>query len=359
MSEWKEVRLGDISTMKYGKLPPKNNIGEIPIYSGYKIIGYNSVSNCNKGTIIIVARGVGGCGDVKIIKNNCFLTNLSISVELDNNICLPIYFYYRHLLNNLSFLNTGSAQPQITIESLQKYNISLPTIKEQKEIAGILSSLDAKIETNNKLNEKLEEMAQSIFKSWLDGCDETVQIDDLSLNITDYSKLNKDKVILINSSDVTNGFFDHHNYSDNNKLKGHFKKRFSKGDILYSQVRPRNRHWAYCYFDAEDYIASTQLMVIRNNPEKVSSLLLYQYLISDRVWNEFTLKTETRSGTFPQGNYEDLSKICVPYKKDNEKISKTLEHIYNIIYNRYDENQRLASLRDTLLPRLMSGELIV
>ena len=359
MSEWKEVRLGDISTMKYGKLPPKNNIGEIPIYSGYKIIGYNSVSNCNKGTIIIVARGVGGCGDVKIIKNNCFLTNLSISVELDNNICLPIYCYYRHLLNNLSFLNTGSAQPQITIESLQKYNISLPTIKEQKEIAGILSSLDAKIETNNKLNEKLEEMAQAIFKSWLDGCDETVQIDDLSLNITDYSKLNKDKVILINSSDVTNGFFDHHNYSDNNKLKGHFKKRFSKGDILYSQVRPRNRHWAYCYFDAEDYIASTQLMVIRNNPEKVSSLLLYQYLISDRVWNEFTLKTETRSGTFPQGNYEDLSKICVPYKKDNEKISKTLEHIYNIIYNRYDENQRLASLRDTLLPRLMSGELIV
>ena len=359
MSEWKEVRLGDISTMKYGKLPPKNNIGEIPIYSGYKIIGYNSVSNCNKGTIIIVARGVGGCGDVKIIKNNCFLTNLSISVELDNNICLPIYFYYRHLLNNLSFLNTGSAQPQITIESLQKYNISLPTIKEQKEIAGILSSLDAKIETNNKLNEKLEEMAQAIFKSWLDGCDETVQIDDLSLNITDYSKLNKDKVILINSSDVTNGFFDHHNYSDNNKLKGHFKKRFSKGDILYSQVRPRNRHWAYCYFDAEDYIASTQLMVIRNNPEKVSSLLLYQYLISDRVWNEFTLKTETRSGTFPQGNYEDLSKICVPYKKDNEKISKTLEHIYNIIYNRYDENQLLASLRDTLLPRLMSGELTV
>ena len=247
--------------------------------------------------------------------------------------------------------------PQITFSELSNIEVNVPAEDIQNMVVSILSSLDAKIETNNKLNEKLEEMAQAIFKSWLDGCDETVQIDDLSLNITDYSKLNKDKVILINSSDVTNGFFDHHNYSDNNKLKGHFKKRFSKGDILYSQVRPRNRHWAYCYFDAEDYIASTQLMVIRNNPEKVSSLLLYQYLISDRVWNEFTLKTETRSGTFPQGNYEDLSKICVPYKKDNEKISKTLEHIYNIIYNRYDENQRLASLRDTLLPRLMSGEI--
>lgn len=294
-----------------------------------------------------------------------YIASTKLMVIRANKGVNPKYLY--QILRNNTTINTlqmlaesrSGTFPQITFSELSNIEIDVPSEENQDLIVLILSSLDAKIETNNKLNEKLEEMAQAIFKSWLDGCDETVQIEDLSLNITDYSKLNKDKVILINSSDVTNGFFDHHNYSDNNKLKGHFKKRFSKGDILYSQVRPRNRHWAYCYFDAEDYIASTQLMVIRNNPEKVSSLLLYQYLISDRVWNEFTLKTETRSGTFPQGNYEDLSKICVPYKKDNEKISKTLEHIYNIIYNRYDENQRLASLRDTLLPRLMSGELIV
>ena len=299
---------------------------------------------------IYLAKNDGGCSaDVLVITPQKGINN--------------VFLYY--LLSQDSFFDyvmsgsKGCKMPRGDKKYIMEWSIPVFDSINQQQIAGILSSLDAKIETNNKLNEKLEEMAQAIFKSWLDGCDETVQIDDLSLNITDYSKLNKDKVILINSSDVTNGFFDHHNYSDNNKLKGHFKKRFSKGDILYSQVRPRNRHWAYCYFDAEDYIASTQLMVIRNNPEKISSLLLYQYLISDRVWNEFTLKTETRSGTFPQGNYEDLSKICVPYKKDNEKISKTLEHIYNIIYNRYDENQRLASLRDTLLPRLMSGELKV
>ena len=247
--------------------------------------------------------------------------------------------------------------PQITFSELSNIEVNIPSEDVQNMVVSILSSLDAKIETNNKLNEKLEEMTQAIFKSWLSDCDETISIGELSQNITDYSKVNKENVILINSSDVTNGFFDHHNYSENKNIKGHFKKRFYKGDILYSQVRPRNRHWAYCYFDADDYIASTQLMVIRNNEEELSSLLLYQYLISDRVWNEFTLKTETRSGTFPQGNYEDLSKICVPYKKDNKSICKTLETIYNGIYKRYEENQRLASLRDTLLPRLMSGEI--
>ena len=358
MSEWKEVRLGDVLDFHRGYDLPKSEMenGDIPVAGSNGIIGFH-----NKATAITPCITIGRSGSIgqPFYYERAWAHNTVLYIDdfKGNN---PKFLYYLIKILPISNFAGGSAVPSLNRNHIHPLVIKFcDDIEKQKEIAGILSSLDAKIETNNKLNEKLEEMAQAIFKSWLDGCDETVQIDDLSLNITDYSKLNKDKVILINSSDVTNGFFDHHNYSDNNKLKGHFKKRFSKGDILYSQVRPRNRHWAYCYFDAEDYIASTQLMVIRNNPEKVSSLLLYQYLISDRVWNEFTLKTETRSGTFPQGNYEDLSKICVPYKKDNEKISKTLEHIYNIIYNRYDENQRLASLRDTLLPRLMSGELIV
>lgn len=306
---------------------------------------------------------IGTIGNVHIVKDekvNFAVKNMGI-FKFNGNYLHSLWMYYwlkskkasEYVKSRLS----GSTQQYITLSSLRDFPVSIPQNEIITIITGILSSLDAKIETNNKLNEKLEEMAQAIFKSWLSDCDETISIGELSQNITDYSKVNKENVILINSSDVTNGFFDHHNYSENKNIKGHFKKRFYKGDILYSQVRPRNRHWAYCYFDADDYIASTQLMVIRNNEEELSSLLLYQYLISDRVWNEFTLKTETRSGTFPQGNYEDLSKICVPYKKDNKSICKTLETIYNGIYKRYEENQRLASLRDTLLPRLMSGEI--
>ena len=357
MSEWKEVKLGDLVSIKYGKDHKSLSDGVFPVFGSGGLMRKVDSYIYDKPSLLIPRKGT--LNNIIYTEEKFWTVDTMFWTKVDELKTSAKFLYYYLKDFNFNALNVGSAVPSLTVPVLNDIDIKLPSTDKQSDIVGILSSLDAKIETNNKLNEKLEEMAQAIFKSWLDGCDETVQIDDLSLNITDYSKLNKDKVILINSSDVTNGFFDHHNYSDNNKLKGHFKKRFSKGDILYSQVRPRNRHWAYCYFDAEDYIASTQLMVIRNNPEKVSSLLLYQYLISDRVWNEFTLKTETRSGTFPQGNYEDLSKICVPYKKDNEKISKTLEHIYNIIYNRYDENQRLASLRDTLLPRLMSGELIV
>ena len=86
MEQWKEYKLGDIASLKYGKLPPKNNSGYYPIWSGYRYVGFADSFNCKKGTIIVVARGVGGTGDVKFATQDCFLTNLSISVEIDYNI---------------------------------------------------------------------------------------------------------------------------------------------------------------------------------------------------------------------------------------------------------------------------------
>ena len=74
---------------------------------------------------------------------------------------------------------------------------------------------------------------------------------------------------------------------------------------------------------------------------------------------DFTLRTETRSGTFPQGNYEDLSSIKVSFGADMDKISLSLEKLYAMIHSNNQESRSLAELRDTLLPRLMSGELKV
>lgn len=276
-----------------------------------------------------------------------------------DNTYLKYYLQSGKGQKSLSARESGTTVTGIKQAELRRVDIEYPAYDDQRRIASILSSLDRKIELNNKINADLEEMAQAIFKNWLSECSDDVTIGELSLNITNYEKTDAEEVVLINSSDVTEGYFDHHNYSPNKKLKGHFKKRFQKGDILYSQVRPRNRHWAYCNFDANDYLASTQLMVIRNNPSLITSILLYQYIISDNVWKEFTLKTETRSGTFPQGNYEDLSQIRVPYNSDVEGISNQLETLYAKMFMLEKENSRLSTLRDTLLPRLMSGELEV
>lgn len=372
--EWKEYQIQDVCRLINGRAYSNDEMLE---HGKYKIVRVGNLSGgnstwfysdlelpadkyCHNGDLLFAWACTFGPHIWKE-DNTIFHYHIWKIVE-DKDVVDRRFFYYYLKFATGGFLGAlnGSVMVHITKSSMEKMIIRIPKkLEDQRRIASILSSLDRKIELNNKINADLEEMAQAIFKNWLSECSDDVTIGELSLNITNYEKTDAEEVVLINSSDVTEGYFDHHNYSPNKNLKGHFKKRFQKGDILYSQVRPRNRHWAYCNFDANDYLASTQLMVIRNNPSLITSILLYQYIISDNVWKEFTLKTETRSGTFPQGNYEDLSQIRVAYNSDVEGISNQLETLYAKMFMLEKENSRLSLLRDTLLPRLMSGELEV
>lgn len=165
---WKNIKLGDIAKFCYGKMPKKEmiNTGNYPTFSGYKYQYTYPEYNCKKEDLIVVARGVGGTGDVKLVKELCFLTNLSIIITLINEVALNRYLFYKFSLNNLRYLDSGSAQSQITISDLQRIQIILPPISEQKAIADILSSLDEKIELLEEENKTLETLAQTIFTEW-------------------------------------------------------------------------------------------------------------------------------------------------------------------------------------------------
>ena len=243
----------------------------------------------------------------------------------------------------------------------RKIVIKVPNYQTQKKIAAILSALDEKIAINRAINDNLQQQAASIFAEWLNTCTDFSTIGDMAHNILDYSPVASEQIRLLNSSDVTEGVFPVVPLVPNKDLKGHFKKRFQFGDILYSEIRPRNHHYGLVLFDASDYIASTRLMVIRAIEKKVSPVILYQYLLLPEVEAEFTLKTESRSGTFPQGNYADMASIQVPYSPTNSQtaVSEILSRIRFAIAQNQFESQRLAELRDTLLPKLMSGEIDV
>lgn len=274
-----------------------------------------------------------------------------------------IYYYMTtpEFQSELDGRATGTTVIGLRQPELMKCIIRCPEIQEQKAIAAILSSIDAKIIANEKVNDNLEQQAASIFAEWLNTCADFSTIGDMAHNILDYSPIASEKIRLLNSSDITEGVFPVAPLVPNKDLKGHFKKRFQFGDILYSEIRPRNHHYGVVLFDASDYIASTRLMVIRAIENKVSPAMLYQYLLLPEVEAEFTLKTESRSGTFPQGNYADMASIQVPYSPTDSQtaVSETLSQIRYTIAQNQLESQRLAELRDTLLPKLMSGELDV
>ena len=81
---WETILLGDIAQFRYGKMPDKKlvtNEGDYPVFSGYKVNGYYPKFNCKANKLIVVARGVGGTRDVKITKEQCWLTNLCQSLR--------------------------------------------------------------------------------------------------------------------------------------------------------------------------------------------------------------------------------------------------------------------------------------
>ena len=156
-------------------------------------------------------------------------------------------------------------------------------------------------------------------------------IGDLCSSVSETYKRKSAKVVLINTSDVLEGTILNHDYVDNIKLKGQFKKTFQKNDILFSEIRPANKRYAFVDFDNTlDYIASTKLMVLRPNTEKVIPSYLYFILKSKNMLSELQYLAETRSGTFPQITFDsELSQmpVMLPDIETQKKIIDILKTI--------------------------------
>ena len=156
----------------------------------------------------------------------------------------------------------------------------------------------------------------------------TYRLGDLCDSISNTYRGKAQNVVLINTSDVLEGKCLNHRKEPNKNLKGQFKKTFQPGDILYSEIRPSNKRFAYIDFDATDYIASTKLMVLRAN-EKIRPLYLYYILQSQVVIDELQMLAESRSGTFPQITFSELSLLTteLPDIDSQDKIINILKSL--------------------------------
>lgn len=384
MAIWKKVKVGEIGKVITGKTPKTSNSeyygGKIPFLTpsdnmSVKYVketnkyltelGRLSVRNATLPSNAVCVSCIGSDLGKVVVTTQETVTNQQINSIIVDESKYNVDFIYYSMLELGKILNfhskTSTAVPIVNKSSFSEYEILCPELKIQKKIGDVLSSIDKKIEQNEKINNNLEQQAATVFAKWIHGCTDRITIGELSYNILDYTPIENELVRLLNSSDVTEGVFPASPLVPNTDLKGHFKKRFQFGDILYSEIRPRNHHYGFALFDASEYLASTRLMVIRAVEKKVSPAMLYQYLLLPEVEAEFTLKTESRSGTFPQGNYADMASIIVPYSSINTQteVSKVLSQIRNTMALKQLENQRLSELRDTLLPKLMSGEIDV
>ena len=185
-------------------------------------------------------------------------------------------------------------------------------------------------------------------------------------SISDTYREKKNMVTLINTSDVLEGRVLNHERVPNSNLKGQFKKTFQRDDILYSEIRPQNRRFAYVDFSPIDYIASTKLMVIRAKKDVVSPKYLYYFLKNTSTVAELQLLAETRSGTFPQITFSEVANLTIPVPSlavqevivqtmqcledkitCNEQINDNLEQQVMALYHQmfYESNSNRKNIR--------------
>ena len=182
-------------------------------------------------------------------------------------------------------------------------------------------------------------------------------VGDLCDTISDTYHRNDDEVVLVNTSDVLEGKILNHQAVENKNLKGQFKKTFKKDDILYSEIRPANKRYAYVDFEeTERYIASTKLMVLRPKTDVVLPRFLFAFLSSNHVLAELQHLAETRSGTFPQITFSsELAPmpIEVPDFETQERIVGMLSSIEGRIQNNNAINENLLQQVIALYERLL------
>ena len=291
-----------------------------------------------------------------------------------------LYYYFcleetKQFVRNIA---VGATMPSINTKLLGEVVVTFPELEQQKRISGILSAIDSKIEVNQKINDNLQKQLYEIYKAWYQ---DFLCVDDLTLIESPYGKIpqgwhysmlgdlcksvsvthnfNTDRLIFLNTGDIEDGQFLHSEYMAVADMPGQAKKTIMPNDILYSEIRPINRHFAYVDFQADNYVVSTKLMVIRAN--SFDSRRLYHFLTLQDTLEELQMQAESRSGTFPQIRFENISKLPILIADSNtETAFITLLHAaYNQIEHNNSENKKLSELRNSLLPQLMSGKIDV
>lgn len=360
-------RFGDFASFKYGKMPDKKKIsesGKYPVYSGYRYVGYYDEYNVEANTLIIVARGVGGTGDVKITSERCYLTNLSISAEINRTIALPEYLYYYYMLRNLRYLDSGSAQSQITISDLEKVEIPLPSIEEQKATCNYLKLLDSKIDINNVINQNLSEQIQTIYDELIEKIDadpiEISSVIDVRDGTHDSPKAQETGLPLVTSKHLLPYGVD---LSSPNRItkddydKINERSRVDTFDILLSMIGTVGIISLVVDSPVEFAIKNVGLFKTSATPELYPFVLAYLRSKSTMQHIEKVLAGSTQKYV-SLGELRKLP-IALPNSQQLIDFNAVVKPIIEQIIILTRENKQLTVLRDSLLPKLMSGELDV
>ena len=388
--DWKECKLSEIMTLIGGGTPKTSNPdywnGDIPWISVKDFNGErryvidtekkitklglenSSTKLLSKGDIIISARGT--VGELAIIPSDMAFNQSCYGLRAKEYVDSTfLYYLLKQSVSVLQHNTHGSVFDTITRDTFDGITINLPPLATQQKIATILSSLDDKIELNNKINDNLEQQAQVLFKQLFAEKIENVT-DSIGIPLGDIVEIidNRGKtppsksernqfpildVGALNSSERIINYKNCTKFVDEQTYNTFFRKGHpQENDILISTVGSLAQMKFF-----KGTIGCIAQNVVAFRTSKLSPTYLYEYLKFIR--ND--LLAYDIGSVQPSIKVTHIIKhlIYIPTNDELSKFDSFAKSITEQIYNNVCENERLISLRDTLLPKLMSGEIEV
>jgi len=401
-SEWMETNLGNLLSFANGRSSPERADGlPFPVYGSNGVIGYANESNADPG-VIIIGRVGSYCGSIYQSNKKCWVTDNAIRAVAKGDHDPRFLFY---LLGTLALNNwrAGSGQPLLNQEILSRIPASVPPPTEQRAIAHILGTLDDKIELNRKQNETLEAMARALFKAWfvdfepvrakmegrwqrgqsLPGLpahlyelfpDRLVESELGEIpegwRVFSFGDVAQQGKGAVNPTDEPGERFTHYSIPafDASKmpvieLGGSIKSNKTPvpdGAVLVSKLNPHiPRVWLVGQA-GDRAVCSTEFIVWAPKPPANSAFLYCLASSSEFVESMCQLVTGT-SNSHQRVKPDQLREIRVFAANENviAAFSKMAESLMNQVLQNSLQSRTLAQLRDTLLPKLISGELRV
>lgn len=393
--------LSEIATFKYGKTIRKQDIedtGLYPVHSGYTTVGYLPSYMYEEPQLMIVCRGAGGTGDIKMSPPKVSITNLAIVITCDESKVCKDYLYWVLKLADTYSLRTGSAQPQITINSLDSFNVVIhQDLSMQRSIADFLDKLDLKIGVNSQTNQTLEQMAQAIFKSWF------VDFDPVKAKMNGEQPEGMDAATaslfpekLVSETGVPEGWKLSEIGDEVTVVGGGTPSKknddfWVDGDIHWTSPKDLSGIQDKVLLDTASKVTEAGLKKISSGLLPVDTVLLSSrapvgYLALAKVPMainqgyiamkcekqlppEFVLqwcvhrmdeiKQRASGSTFAEISKKSFKPISVvvPTGEVLSAYKKLVKPLYDAITSNARQNEQLSILRDTLLPKLLSGEI--
>ena len=369
MSEWKIYKLGDIATFQTGKLNSNAAVsnGQYPFFTCSPITLSIDTWAFDKEAIILAGNNAEGNFSIKYYKGKFNAYQRTYIIEAMQGICDTKFLYYslKIFLKHFKRLSQGTSTKFLTAVILRSIEISLPPLAEQKRIADILSAIDDKIELNRRINANLEQQAQALYKSWFGGISSNITLQEITLNITDgvHNTVKDDcsgEYLLLSCKNIVGGHLvigpneRRINKETFDKLRK--RTRLSEGDILVSTVGTVGE--IVILLDPPANVEFQRSVgIIKPNISKASPYYIYCALKDKQEALKHTAHGAVQQCIF----IGDLKNFEIPYSYSKKLIEfdTIVSPMFNQLTINHRESNYLTQLRDTLLPKLMSGEIAV